>query len=77
MTPPSVVPTYLGYASDAYPVLATDGSMTHLELAPECSWYDYMFIVPYPGAGNIAYVEIILPAPRTVKTILHSSKEFC
>jgi hypothetical protein len=59
------------------PVLATDGRMTYLELAPDCLWYGYMFIVRYPGAGNIAYVEIILPAPRTVKTILHSSREFC
>ncbi len=77
MTPPNVVPSYLGYDSDLVPALATDGRMTYLELSSSCISFGYIFIVPHPGTGNIAYVEIILPAPRTVKTILHSSREYC
>jgi hypothetical protein len=79
--PPSGVPTYLGYYPNSNPVYATDGIMTYLELyAPPigfyvCNFAGYGFLAYPPIALNIAYLEIILPAQKTVRTILHSSRE--
>jgi hypothetical protein len=55
--------------------------MTYLELyhpySPACTWNGNLFLAAYQGEGNIACVVIILPEEKTVRTILHSSREQC